>query len=52
MNRDDQSHRKPHSLEQPWWFGKARRQHILLKFVIICIVIALLIVGGVIIAMR
>jgi hypothetical protein len=28
MNRDD----PPKSLDQPWWLGKAKRQHILLKF--------------------
>jgi hypothetical protein len=49
MTRDDQPHR---SLDQPWWLGKAKRQRILLKFVIICVVIALLILGLVIIAVR
>jgi hypothetical protein len=50
MNRDDEPHRngKPQSLEQPWWLGKAKRQHILLKFVVISVFIALLILGLVI----
>jgi hypothetical protein len=54
MNRDDQPHRngKPQSLEQPWWLGTAKRQHILLKFAIICIIVALLFLGLVIIAVR
>jgi hypothetical protein len=54
MNRDDQPHRngKPQSLDQPWWLGKAKRQHILLKFVVICVVIALLILGLAMIAVR
>jgi hypothetical protein len=43
---------KPQSLDQPWWLGKAKRQHILLKFVVICVVIALLILGLAIIAVR
>jgi hypothetical protein len=43
---------KPQSLDQPWWLGKAKRQHILLKFVVICVVIALLILGIAIIAVR
>jgi hypothetical protein len=42
----------PQSLDQPWWLGKAKRQHILLKFVVICVVIALLILGLAIIAVR
>jgi hypothetical protein len=47
MDRDHQTNgdQKPQSLEQPWWVGTAKRQHVLLKFIIICIVIALLIVG-------
>jgi hypothetical protein len=54
MNRNDQPHKngKPQSLESPWWLGTAKRQHILLKFVIICVVIALLFLGVVIIAVR
>jgi hypothetical protein len=36
---------KPPSVEQPWWLGKAQRQHILVKFIIICVVVALLFVG-------
>ena len=43
MDRDHQTNgdQKPQSLEQPWWLGTAKRQHVLLKFIIICIVIAL-----------
>jgi hypothetical protein len=54
VNRDDQPYRnaKPQSLEQPWWLGMAKRQHILLKFVIICVVIALLILGVIMIAVH
>jgi hypothetical protein len=54
MNRDDQPHRngKPQSLDQPWWLGKAKRQRILLKFVVICVVNALLILGLAMIAVR
>jgi hypothetical protein len=54
MNRDDQPDRngKPRSVEPPWWLGTAKRQHILLKFVFICVLIALLILGVVIIAAR
>ena len=33
---------------QPWWLGKAKRKHVLLKYLIICVVIALLILGVVI----
>jgi hypothetical protein len=36
---------KPSSAQQPWWFGKAQRQHILIKFITICVVVALLFVG-------
>jgi hypothetical protein len=36
---------KPSSVQQPWWLGKALRQHILVKFIIICVVVALLFVG-------
>jgi hypothetical protein len=47
MDRDHQTNgdQKPRSLEQPWWLGTAKRQRVLVKFIIICIVIALLIVG-------
>jgi hypothetical protein len=47
MDRDHQTNgdQKPQSLEQPWWVSTAKRQHVLPKFIIICIVIALLIVG-------
>jgi hypothetical protein len=42
MDRDEHP-----SVRQPWWVGKAQRQHILLKFIIICVVIALLFVGAI-----
>jgi hypothetical protein len=38
---------RPSSAQQPWWLGKAHRHHILIKFVIICIVVALLFVGAI-----
>jgi len=41
MERDD----KPTSLQAPFWLGKANRQHVLLKFIIICVVVAGLILG-------
>jgi hypothetical protein len=45
MNRDHPPKAKP---SQSWWVGIAERQHILLKFIVICLVIALLILGVVI----
>jgi hypothetical protein len=36
---------QPSSAQEPWWVGKAKRHHILLKFVIICVIIALLILA-------
>jgi hypothetical protein len=36
---------KQSSVQQPWWLGKAHRHHILIKFITICIVIALLFLG-------
>jgi hypothetical protein len=33
---------------QSWWVGTAKRQHILLKFIVICLLIALLILGVII----
>ena len=48
MDRDKQANSKPPSLNQSWWVGAAKRQHILRNFIIICIVIALLILGLVI----
>jgi hypothetical protein len=38
---------KPSSTQQPWWLGKAQRQHILIKFIAICVVVALLFVGAI-----
>ena len=37
---------KPYPLQKPWWFGKAQRQHILMKFIQICFGVALLILGA------
>ena len=31
---------KPSSAQQPWWLGKAQREHILLKFIVICVIVA------------
>ena len=45
MNRDQTPSAKP---SQSWWVGTAKRQHILLKFIVICLFIALLILGLVI----
>ena len=45
MNRDQVPDAKP---SQSWWVGTAKRQHILLKFIVICLVVALLILGLVI----
>jgi hypothetical protein len=45
MDRDHPTNAKP---SQSWWVGTAKRQHILLKFIVICLVIALLILGLVI----
>ena len=36
---------KQSSVQQPWWLGKAHRHHILIKFITICVVIALLFLG-------
>ena len=48
MDRENQ----PRSLQSPWWLEKAKRQHVLLKFIIICVVVALLFLGIVIFAMN
>jgi hypothetical protein len=45
MDRDHTPSAKP---SQSWWVGTAKRQHILLKFIVICLFIALLILGLVI----
>jgi hypothetical protein len=29
-------------MQQPWWLGKAQRQNIFIKFIAICVVVALL----------
>jgi len=44
--------RRPPSLQTSYWVGKAKRQHILVKFIIVCAVIALLILGVAIFASR
>jgi hypothetical protein len=36
---------KPSSVQQPWWLGKTQRQHMLVKFMIVCVVVALLFLG-------
>jgi len=46
MDRENQ----PRSLQSPWWLGKARRHHVLVKFIIICVVVALLFLGIIIFA--
>jgi hypothetical protein len=48
MDRENQ----PTSLQSPWWLGKAKRHRVLLKFIIICVVVALLFVGIVIFAVK
>jgi len=45
---NEPSNEKPRSLQQPWWAGKASRTHVLRNFIIICVVVALLIVGMII----
>jgi hypothetical protein len=46
MDRNDQhGNAKPTSMQQSWWVGGAKRQGILLKFIIVCVVIALIILG-------
>jgi hypothetical protein len=44
---DDQ---RPSSTKTPYWLGTAKRKGILLKFVVVCVVIALLILGMIIYA--
>jgi hypothetical protein len=49
MNGNEQPNEgKPPSMQQPWWLGKAHRKHILLQFIIICVIVALLFLGTVI----
>ena len=40
------------SAQQPWWLGKAHRQHNLLKVIIIRVVVALLFVGTIALLLR
>ena len=46
MDQDDQ----PSSLQQPFWLGQAKRHRVLLKFITICVVVALLFLGVIILA--
>ena len=50
MNSDKKLNEEKPSplLRQPWWLGKAHRKHILLQFIIICVIVALLFLGTVI----
>ena len=49
MNSNEQpNERKPPSLQQLWWLGKAHRKQILLQFIVICVIVALLFLGTVI----
>ena len=50
--RNKDGEKQPESLQQPRWLGKAKRHHILLKFIIICLVVALLFLGVVIFAVQ
>jgi len=45
MDRNQPPNGKP---SQSWWVGTAKRQQVLLKFIVICLVVALLILGLVI----
>ena len=45
LSREASMDDMPSSAQQPWWLGKAQRQHILLKFIVICVIVALLFVG-------
>ena len=49
MSLDDHNG-KPSSLQSPYWLGHAKRHHVLLKFIIICAVVALLALGLAILA--
>jgi hypothetical protein len=44
---NEPSNEKPPSLQQPWWLGKAHSKHILLQFIVICVIVALLVLGTV-----
>jgi hypothetical protein len=50
MDQDGQSNgnEKPYSIQQPRWLGKAKHKHILVQFIIICVIVALLCLGTVI----
>jgi hypothetical protein len=39
----------PQSSQSPWWLGKAQRHHALLKFITICVIVALVILGLVVV---
>jgi hypothetical protein len=40
------------TVQQPWWLGKAQRQHIVIKFIAICVVLALLFVVAIVVLHR
>jgi hypothetical protein len=42
MSKQSNGNGKPTSMQQPWWLGRAQRQHILIKFITIGVVVALL----------
>jgi hypothetical protein len=42
--------KQPESLQPQRWLGEAKRRHILLKFIISCVVVALVFLGVVIFA--
>jgi hypothetical protein len=44
--------KQPGSLQPQRWLGKAKRHHILLKFIISCVVVALVFLGVVIFAVQ
>jgi hypothetical protein len=48
MDRENQ----PRSLQSPWWLGQAKRHHVLLKFIIISVVVALLFLAIIIFAVQ
>jgi hypothetical protein len=50
MSEQSNGNGKPTSVQQPWWLGKAQRQHILIKFITVCVVVALLVVGVIVLS--
>jgi len=49
MSHEDQNG-KPSSLQSPYWLGHAKRHHVLLKFIVVCAVVAVLLLGVAILA--